>query len=195
MKLKDDFSDGDVLYSKTTSDPDGLNGITNEVNRKGVIHRKVYESAAQETVTGNTSFNDTSKTFTITAPIGSLIIGINIMATIRTIVSDNSTATANLKINGTNLGTYYCISGGIYLVSGASTPTPSFAITTDNSYLFLNNNDVYLVFSANINKPLKLLDTTTTFTIQLRTSSSSYTAYIKDVAIEVIYVENVEEDA
>jgi len=36
VTLKTDFSDGDVFYSGATSDTDKLNGITNEINNKGL---------------------------------------------------------------------------------------------------------------------------------------------------------------
>lgn len=36
MQLKTDFSEGQVLYAGTTSDTDKLNGITNEINNKGL---------------------------------------------------------------------------------------------------------------------------------------------------------------
>ncbi len=191
--LKTDFSDGDVFYSGTTSDNFALNGITNEVNRKGVIHRKVYSSAAEVTHTGNTTMTDTAKTFNLTAPVNSLIIGINYVATIKNSDSTRQTRT-NLKISGTNLGTYYCISNLVYLYKGSSTETISPTISTTETGLFSNYGDTYRVFSANINKPLKILDNTTTFTVKLQTTASGNTAYIKDVVIEVIYIENYEED-
>lgn len=200
MELKEDFSDGDVLYSKTTSDPDGLNGITNEVNRKGVIHRKVYSSAAEYTqASASATYIDTDKTFTLTAPINSLIIGINILHSTKSNES-NQHAYTILKISGTNLGTMYISGTNSRDVESitSNTSNNSVAIVTSNTDQWLSRkyNDSYRVFSTHFNKPIKILDTNTTFLFQIHSGVTGSTrALIKDVVVEVIYVENFEEDA
>jgi hypothetical protein len=68
MELKNDFSDGDVLYSKTTSDPDGLNGITNTINITGVPMGSYFAmltlGSGQTTSTTTNQLIDSAATFT-----------------------------------------------------------------------------------------------------------------------------------
>ena len=185
--LKTDFSDGDVFYSGTTSDNFALNGITNEVNRKGVIHRKVYSSAAEVTRDAD-SWADTAKTFTLSAPVNSLITCINIVGQLKS-PGPSFLGQICLKLSGTNLGTIYAINKYIYLSSGQISYTPSY----DSSERFLVgiSGDSYQKFAASITQPLKVLDANTTFMVRLY----GQTTALKDVEIEVIYVENFEEDA
>jgi hypothetical protein len=197
MQLKDDWVDGDYIYAKTTADDDGFNGITNEVNRKGVIHRKVYSSAAEESRT-DASWGDTAKTFNLTAPTNSLVLSVNVISDMK--VNANY-GNLGLKINGTNFGTKYAVSynksnystqtmntvGECYLSttepsSGNQSECPT--RTSETGYTKPNG------FS--ILKPFKILDDSTTFTLRAYKDSTSIT--FKNVEIEVIYIENFVED-
>lgn len=193
VDLKTTFSEGDVFSAGSTVDNDKLNGITNEVNRKGVIHRKVY-SSAEEVTTGNNYLTDTEKTFNLTAPVNSVIIGINILMSLKNSNPTYSTTSANVKLVGTNLGTLYCIGQGIFL-SSTTQVTNSPTVSTADTPLFYASLGEYSVFSANINKPIKILDTTTAVTFRIARGGSSATAYLKDAVIEIIYVEGILEDA
>lgn len=187
MDLKEDFSDGDVLYSKTTSDPDGLNGITNEVNRKGVIHRKVYSSAAEET-RDEGSWADTTKTFTLSAPVNSLITCINFVGMLKS-QGTSYLGGVCIKISGTNLGTKYVKSETMRQISGDNTFWPVISETED--VMVGVNSDNYRYVTTSCTKPLKILDSSTTFMVRLYGKTTA----LKDVIVEVIYVENFEEDA
>lgn len=169
-----------------------INNLTTTVSSQR-IHRKVYSSAAEETVTGNTSFNDTSKTFNLTAPIGSLIIGINITASLKH-TNNNGHSRIGLKISGTNLGNLYGVSNDIFLYRFESAYSLSNTITTVESFLLSSYGTNYKVVSTHLNKSIKVLDANTTFTLRLSSGSSTESAYIKDVVIEVIYVESFVED-
>lgn len=196
MQLKTDFTDGAVLYAGTTSDVDKLNGITTEINRKGVIHRKVYSSATEvSTATTGSSLADTVKTFDLSAPINSLILGMNIVWQTKNSASGNSFSA--LKINGTNLGTLYATSGISYLNYNTGSiytlsPILTTATSSSSNCLGLTTGSSYQTISVNINKPLQILDTTTTFTVQL--TGNSGTTYLQNVVIEIIYTNNYIED-
>lgn len=170
-----------------------LNGITNEVNRKGVIHRKVYSSAAEETTTSATK-EDSGKTFNLAAPVNSLIIGINVYAELKH-SSASGYSYISLKINGTNLGTNYLNTNQKYFSKGPTETqyhrSPS--LDTSEGDLFYVYGSSYEKMEISYYKPIKVLDATTTFLV--RKSASGSTGYLKNVVIEVIYVENFEEDA
>jgi hypothetical protein len=177
-----------------------LNGITNEVNRKGVIHRKVYSSAAEISRT-DADWGDTNKTFNLSAPVNSLVLAVNVILQMKV---NSSYGNVGLKINGTNFGTKYAMS---YKKSFHTTQT---ANTVGECYLFTTepssgnqsecptrtSETSYTSTSFNgfsILKPFKILDASTTFTLRAHRDATSIT--LKNVEIEVIYVENFEEDA
>lgn len=175
---------------KTIGNVEGEGFIISPDKKIGGIHRKVYSSAAEVTHTGDIYWTDTAKTFDLTAPVNSLIIGINILVSLK---SSYSTIAANVKLVGTNLGTLYCIGQEIYLTN-TTLVNYSPTVSTENTALFYTTSDKYAVFSANINKPIKILDTTTAVTFRIKASNASTTAYLKDAVIEVIYIESFEED-
>lgn len=62
---------------------------------------------------------------------------------------------------------------------------------SQRNFLVSITNDNYLKFDASITQPLKVLDANTTIMVRLYGDTTT----LKDVVIEVIYVENFEEDA
>lgn len=199
MNLKTTFSEGDVFSAGSTVDNDKLNGITNEVNRKGVIHRKVYSSAAEVTSTSGT-YGDTDKTFDLSAPVNALITKIYYQTEIKV---NGGTAYSGIKINGTNLGTVYGLglqtnnltgtnyrNAGKGFILSASEPSPSSGITN----LISGDQTSYITCGNILMSDLKVLDETTTFTVRLANNGGG-TSYIKNVLLIVEYVENFEEDA
>lgn len=184
VTLKTTFSDGDVFSSKTTSDPDGLNGITNAVNHSLNIYKN-YVSAEEVTVSA-TGWEDTAKTFTMTHPANSVLLGFYLQGTIKT-SHQGHPARARVKISGSTLGDVYLYqipdtddygypyTRGINWVSGNG-------VAANDCVLYLNYGN-YVTEYRNIGPLyLNLPDTTTTFTIQLSSShSTDKTAYLKDV--------------
>lgn len=65
------------------------------------------------------------------------------------------------------------------------------ATQSQRNFLVSITNDNYLKFDASITQPLKVLDANTTIMVRLYGDTTT----LKDVVIEVIYVENFEEDA
>ena len=194
--LRTDFSDGDTFFAGTTSDTDKLNGITNEVNRKGVIHRKVYESAAQVNVSGS-SFTDTAKTFDLAAPINSLITSITYKCELSNNTSNNASIT-DIKITGTNLGTKYLTGYFSYLpntnLEFTRSPVISDTAETNGIFYWSGSYGTFNKFGVTSSEPLKILDATTTFTIRLKRGEHAFDALLKNAKIEVIYIENYTED-
>lgn len=163
-----------------------LNGITNEVNRKGVIHRKVYSSAAEVTRDAE-SWADTAKTFTLSAPVNSLITCINIVGQLKSQGSSYAGQVC-IKLDGTNLGTKYIVYENMAQITGNDTFVPMYS--SSESALLIVFNENYTYVTASITQPLKVLDASTTFMVRL----NGQTTALKNVVIEVIYVENFEED-
>ncbi|MDD4734204.1 MAG: hypothetical protein PHU05_05100, partial [Bacilli bacterium] len=108
-------------------------------------------------------------------------------------------AQSNLKISGTNLGTYFIIAKSINLYGGyvgSNTNSDGFepSLSSTEKILFNSESPGYIKFACNLNETLKILDTSTTFTVRIQRDGGT-SVKIKNVKIEVIYVENFEEDA
>jgi len=158
------------------------------------LHRKVYTSAAEETTT-STSFEDSSKTYTLSAPVNSLIIAVNFYAELK--CSSTNVTSIGLKLVGSNLGTKYFNSTATYtaysdqsitgmtLVDAESDPGgyKSPLVMKDTSYVACGNSS---------NKPIKVLDASTVFTLRKQTSAN--TGYLKNVSIEIVYATAFIED-
>ena len=191
VTLKTDWVDGDYVYAKTTADDDGFNGITNEVNQKSEIHIKIYTSSAEDTDTTG-SWVDSDKSFTLSAPVNSYIIGIKFKCQIGKITDDYSSeyGLANLKISGANLGTYYLVYDKDYL---NYTNISTVSLNTSENYLFRQVvNDNYVNFYTSNFTALKILDTSTTFTVRIRGENDG--VKIRNVEIIVMYATPVIED-
>jgi len=190
--LKTTFSDGDVFYSGITSDTDKLNGITTEINRKGVIHRKIY-SSAEEVNNDSGDYTDTEKVFSFSAPVNSIILSLTLQAEIKS--SAASRALADLKVTGTNIGTKYIINRHAIFDTNHSDDfylSPSLEDSEfDTASCFISGyNTSYKVVKNTMTEPIKILDDTTTFTIRINGS----TAYLRNAFLTICYIENYTED-
>lgn len=170
-----------------------INNLTTTVSSQR-IHRKVYTSAAEISVSSNNVLVDTEKTFNLIAPINSLIIGINYKCEMKK-ASGTTSSITRLKINGTNLGTTYVVSNNSFLDQTNQLTTAELNNSADNSiFLMRTDSTNYMRATSSLTEPLKILDTTTTFTIQLATQYVTGPSYLKNVVIEVIYIESFVED-
>jgi hypothetical protein len=185
VQLKTDWVDGDYVCAKTTADDDGFNGITNTINNN-IIYKYTYDSAAAVSETSGV-FTDTAKTFDLSAPVNSYIVGINVKAV--TYCDGATTVQSRIKITGTNLGTKYMSCNYLYYESTNYGYYP--AITDSGAYpLFSSHNTTEVEQSARLSYCFEVLDATTTFTVQLKETGTG-TGHIKDVIIEVFYQKSI----
>ena len=196
MTLKTDFSDGDIFYTGATSDTDKLNGITNTINTKSTIHTDTYTSAAEDTDTSG-AWADSDKTFALAAPIGSYLIGIYFTCELGKTGTASGTdyAHANLKLNGTNLGSKYIVGyDQSFFVNSTAKQYSEFIKATEDDLFFSSTNDTtYRQFSSSAFLPIEILDTSTTFTVRIKNDSTDGVK-IQNVNIVVMYSTPVTED-
>ena len=158
----------------TSADADEVNDNFDGV----VLRRKRHSYATQVNFTTGSYVEATN--FTITAPVGSLIIGLQFECEFK----DYSTGTTSaiLKIDGTNLGSKYLENGLVCeSVSGG------FFIGGTESYTFATTNNNYCDFTAYTGGFLELLDTTTTISVLGRNSAPS-NGYIRNIVVNVLYI-------
>lgn len=191
MSLKTDFIDGDVFYSGVTTDNDKLNGITNTINNK--LLYKSYSSAAEVTASVS-AWTDTAKTFTITHPANTILIGVYFQGSVKS-ADGGSPVGARIHISGTSLGSIYTVRSetSANSVSSAYARDVRFYIGSGTSvgsgWFYLNDTsyESQVAYSPTI---YNLPDTSTTFTVQLTSNNdNTKTAYIKDVVIRLILAE------
>ncbi|NCD07776.1 MAG: hypothetical protein EOL97_16830 [Spirochaetia bacterium] len=183
--LKTDFSDGDILYAGATTDNDKLNGITNEVNQKSVIHRKIFTDSTEKTISSVPSLE---YNFSLSAPVNSLILNVIFKASL-----DTDGQMVTLQFTGTNLGTKY-LTTQLWRNGPASSyfQNPIFSNAIDEGFLIIHGDsgNTYEDFSRSSPATLKILDTSTT--IQVRVANS--TGKIKNVELEIVYATPYAED-
>lgn len=198
VDLKTTFSEGDVFSAGSTVDNDKLNGITNEINSIPRVYYKIYSSAAEVTVSDST-WADTVKTFTVTHPANTLLLGFYLEGSIKS-SSSGSSARGRIKLVGTTLGTKY-----IYTILLGSTDFPNGSDALDNQRWYVGtgtspdncmlykNAESYVFQTTHGTLNYLLPDTSTTFTIQLSSNhDNTKTAYIKDVILRVVLANAIE---
>ena len=175
-----DWADGDIGFAADFNDTFGA--VT--------VHRKQFSDATERT-TSSTSFVDSGTGFTLTAPVGVLLLGFNIKADLKN-ESNSQSSQICLEIEGSNLGTLFLVS--LISTQGTDPSISNLDISTSEAVLFLSNsvNTNYLSLGAVGGTPLKILDTSTTIKVRLRSSSGD--AFVKNVTIDVVYVNNFSED-
>ena len=170
-----DWSDGEVLDAADQNDTFGA--VT--------THRKQFSDATERLIQ-TAGWNDTGTEFTLSAPVGSLIIGFYLNAEL-TDSAATDTVSINIKITGTNLGT-------IYAVTRASASATSQQPVLDGSESGLISTNVYAYGKVTAMIPaFKILDASTTLTIR-GYGNGANAAYVKNITIDVIYVEKFKED-
>ena len=152
-----------------------------------LVQRKIFSDATERT-TSSVSMVDTATTFALSAPVGSLILGITVKWELKADVNGNNSRTT-IKIDGTNLGTKYLLGAQSrfdlaevldYNVVIASTEINLLSRGPDNS-------TAYVTLYASNFASLKILDTTTNFTVRLGSTTGTQVR-VKNVEITVIYM-------
>ncbi len=166
-----DWADGDIGYAADFNDTFGA--VT--------THLKQFSSAS-EFSTDETTFQDVT-TFTLSIPVNSLIISLRFKCEML-IANDQFTADVAFKIDGTNLGTKYIIP--------APNKEGTMDIGTVQSTIFQTGESGYQIHAVQLAPALKILDSSTSLTPQLKTSTT--TARIKSIEVDVVYVEIFKED-
>ena len=173
----------------------GTKAKASEVNENfafNLIHRKVMADATERT-TASAAWVDTATTFTLTAPVNSLLIGLAVKCELKN--PPNGQAYMNVKIDGTNLGTKYFSSKRLMDIQFGPTSYQPFIVSTELFLCSLKTavTDTYFPSYAAAFNPLKILDASTTFTVRLRGNGIG-TVGIRNVEIEAVYVEGFTED-
>ncbi len=162
---------------------DGNTFDADEYNPLGIIHRKQFSDATERTSTSG-SFEDSGTAFTLSVPVNSLVIGFFVKMDIK---SSSGTGNADVKLSGTNLGAIYLIATSNWHDNASKTAT----IDSTENPLVNNNTSSYEKTAASGFTPLKILDATTTLTVRINATG---TTSLKNVIIDVVYVESFIED-
>lgn len=177
----------------------GTKAKASEVNENFafvIMHRKLFTDVTERTET-LTAFTDTATTFALTAPVNAMIIGITVKAELN---HDNAgdLVEASLKINGTNLGTVFLSNRNNTILAkhgGINHTDATPYIDTSEARLMGNQTGTaYAFFFGQAFSPLKVLDASTTFTMRLRSVNGLGTVRMRNVTIEVLYIEGFTED-
>jgi len=163
-----------------------------------VTHRKVFVEATEDTHTGDTDWTDvTDGDFTVTTALNALVTGIRFRCDLKTSDAANGVG-VRLKITGTNIGTVYLNSNsGAYagfMHNGGDTDSAGYDIDTTDAGLFMNTDTSYRTHTLGFLTALKLLDATTTFTIQFWVDNGTKTVSIQNMAVDVVYTSLFSED-
>lgn len=174
------------------SDGDQLNdGFFNDL----IIHRKQFSDATERSTT-STSFVDSGTSFTLTTSDNALILNGFLKCALR--AGNNSTVSQiSLEFSGTTLTTQYAVSTASIRSSGGTIEGYCVGLNTTESPLFSWSESVGNVYSPNLYFsfpiPLQLTDTSTTIKVRLK-SSSGTNVDVKDVTLDIIYVDGYVED-
>jgi len=171
----------------TTADADEVN--TNFDYQ--MIHKKSFSLATENSsVVGATWEDVTDGAFTITHQANALLLSITFRATMK--VSDAAGYVGStVKITGSTLTTNYMDQKLIHNTSGSwSSYAP--VLSTNEEYVFYETaTSAYNIYGASVSQPLILPDTSTTFQIRYY---GSHTHYIKDMFVDITYVNYYTED-
>ncbi len=156
-----------------------------------IIHREKFTGATVRTIE-STSWTDSGTAFTFTAPVSSMIMGLRFKFTMNNGDAAETTY-VGLKINGTNLGSLYLRSMNWYIN------------LDDWKHLELNSSENAITSLTGTSQTaiefrfpamLEILDTSTTFTVRLKSSSAvgGKGAIVRDVELDVIYAKGFVEE-
>lgn len=184
----------DGIDTTASSNYTTLNDNINTGISSIIIHRKIFTSSSEINST-TSNYADTAKTFTLSAPVNSLVLGVTLQAEVKDLGVNY--VKVDLKVTGTNLGTKYIINrhknfGADH--SDAFYLEPSLEDTEYDtaSYFIQGYNTTYKIVKNTLTTPFKILDETTTFTIRYKTTGG--TAYLKNAILTIWYVSNFTED-
>lgn len=146
-----------------------------------VIKRKVFSNLT-ETTTASTSYTS-GRSFTFGA-LNSVVLSVSIRCQLH---NDATYFTrCQGRFVGTNLGTKYLTNQELVSDSGVNTFLPVVDDAFD-LYIFSESNASYDKHGLTCAPALKLLDASTTFHLDFRTTNAAGTAYLDEVEIEIVY--------
>ncbi len=179
----------------------GTGAVAAEVNENFdfvTMHRKKFTDATERT--NAAGLTDTATTFTLTAPVGALIIGVRVKADLRNDAGDNVKMT--LKFTGGTLGTTFLSNHRQWIDDGV----PNFGATqlvaysaafdtTEGTDVGLLGNTIgtgYDTLLASFGMYLEIEDVSTTITVRLGGDSGNN--FIRNVEVDIIYIPGFTED-
>lgn len=151
------------------------------------VHRKKFFDATERT-TNSGSWVDSGTTFTLSAPVGSLIIGLYLSAEVRSSTEDSKAALINLQFSGSNLGTVYLIG---QKMSQKNYQVQSQWSTSEDTLVYCVHAS-YIPWGC-VGTDLKLLDASTTIKVRLQQQGGG-DAYVQNVTLDILYVKQFVED-
>ena len=165
-----------------------FNGIVTAVTNVG-IHRKLLANASEVT----TSTADTYVTVATTTfgALNALLTGLSVKCKLK---SSGNNPNIRISFTGTNLGTKYVNKPYILYHASNNNVTFSSIIGDTDEPCLIGAGSSYLDFGFAITPNLKLLDASTTVTVELKMDSGSGTVYCDDFELELVYVETFTED-
>lgn len=171
-------------------------GFSTKLNNNftaGQLKRKKFSDATERTHTGDTNFTDTSTAFTFTAPANSFVMSMRVKCELKISNSANR-GQMILKLAGTNLGTIYLDNSDWYDNATGANTTISTKFSSSASALFVTDDTAYITLQVMTATSLEILDASTTLTVAIRTSDSAQTVSVKNVEVDMIYVEDFSEE-
>ena len=108
-------------------------------------------------------------------------------------ITAGATGSAEVKVDGTNLGTNYWTRSRMLEISGDTSRTGRFSAASDDTGLF-NTTSASDIFMGAFLPIFSVLDDTTTITIRSRTSDAGETTTFSNVTLDIIYVPFFTED-
>lgn len=177
-----DIADGEIDYAADFNDT--LGAVT--------IHRKQFSDATERSTT-STTYVDSGTSFSLSIPINSLILGMYLTLELR---DDSATQAGSmgLQVSGTNFGTKY-LTARLMETDNTQTYITADFTTTESQLFSCGAPSVgYAPFAISAFLPIKVLDSTMTFKPRIKLGGGTGTTYIKNVTLDIIYVERFKED-
>jgi len=165
--------------------------ISTNAKSELLIHTKTFADTGTHSHTGDTLWTSTGTPFSFSAPVNSLLIGVEIHADISS-SSSSASAQLDLSFEGTNLGTKNLILTTSLLTSSDSFRFPAF-VSGDSALIGTTNTSSTEVI-GNYFTPLVFLDTITTIQPKIRISDSAQTVTVSNITLTLYYVRNQEVD-
>jgi len=171
----------DTIIPKVyVGDEKTINVTGNTISFTGLKYENFFDATEEDKTGTSPRWNDTTKTFTITHPANSVLLGIFFQAEFKG--DDASNNGARIKISGSTLGDLYTqgqsatyTKEGLYLGTGGTAYTDSFLAGGSSTYVVHRNS---VVFNQN------LPDTSTTFLVQAYNAAGHI--YIKNVYVKLL---------
>jgi len=176
-----DWADAEVLFAADQ----------NATIKATITHRALFSDSTLRSTTSNV-FVDSGTAFTLLAPVGALMTSLTVRCEI-TNQAEIQSVTVAIKIDGTNLGSIFPNSAPT-----GTTTIPAFFYQTSEAGIFTHltsniNEGVFVEKRLTMAEPIKILDASTSIIMRLLASGTG-AAEMKNVTVDVTYVENFSED-